>query len=154
FETIANDLFPGDTDQRLDIVLRDLTTGATTLAARADGAAGAFPDARTGNPSLSANGHCLAFHSQADNLVPGDPGGTDFAHPDLRAIDADCGFQAPASPQQPQPQPNPGPTPDKTKPVISKLKLTHKTFKVGASRTATSAKAKKKPKTPVGTTIS
>ncbi len=156
FETSATDLYPGDTDQAQDIVLRDLPSATTTVAARADGAAGAMPDAAASSPSLSANGHCLAFDSEADNLVPGGPPGTDFSRVYLRAIDADCGFAAPVP--VPQPVPSPGPTPDKKKPVISKLKLTHTKFKVGPSKTATSAKAKpkarKKPKTPIGTTIS
>ncbi len=157
FETDATDLFAGDTDQDQDVVVRDLTAGTTTLVGRADGPGGAEPDARTGDPSLSANGHCVAFDSQADNLVPGQPAGTDFIHAFLRAIDADCAV-APVVPiSQPGPPP---PGPDKTKPVISKLKLTHTKFKVGKTKTAVSAsaaKAKRKPKhkpTPSSTTLS
>jgi WD40-like Beta Propeller Repeat len=156
FETDATDLFSPDTDQAQDIVLRDQIAGTTTLVARADGASGAEPDAQTGNPSLSANGHCLAFDSDADNLVAGQPPGTDFTHAFLRAIDADCAV-APVVPIV-QPISSP-PAPDKTKPVISKLKLSHTKFKVGKTKTAVSAVAAKaktkhhKP-TPSSTTLS
>jgi hypothetical protein len=152
FSTDATDLFPGDTDQLPDVLVRDLTAGTTTLVGRADGASGAEPDARTGNPAISANGHCVEFDSTADNLAPGQPPGTDFLHVFLRAIDADCAVAPPVV--VPISTPIAPPPPDKTKPVISKLKLSHTKFKVGKTKTAVSAKAKKHHTTPSSTTLS
>jgi Tol biopolymer transport system component len=141
FSTGATDLFSGDTNQAIDVLLRDLTAGTTTLVSRADGADGALPNATSEYATISADGHCVAFDSQAGNLVAG-LSGTDFIHGYLRAIDADCGTPPPGSPP---PGPAPGPAPDTTAPVLSGLKLTPATFRLGAKPTAVST-AKTPPK--------
>ncbi len=97
FDTTATDLFPGDTNGTTDVAVRDLTAGTTALVSRADGADGAQAGEPASNPSISADGHCVAFDSSADNLVAGPPG-TDFKHAFLRALDADCGTPPPAGP--------------------------------------------------------
>jgi Tol biopolymer transport system component len=129
YQTEATDLFAGDTDGVDDAVVRDLTAGTTTLASRADGAGGAAPNRDALAPVISADGHCVAFDSPADNLVPGPPG-TDFMRGYLRALDADCGTPDAAPPGPP------GPAPDTTAPVISKLRITpsklHRTSRKGA----------------------
>jgi Tol biopolymer transport system component len=139
FSTAANDLFLGDTDSVRDVVVRDVTTGTTTLASRADGAGGAPPNDQADNPTISANGHCVAFDSQSDNLVANPPG-RDFIHAYLRALDADCGVAPPAPAPGPGQAPGPGPGADTTAPVLSSLKASPATFRIGSKRTAVSAK--------------
>ncbi len=148
FRSFASDLFAGDTDQQADILLRDLTAGTTRPVSVGDGPTGTLPNSTTDNPSLSADGRCVVFDSRSDNLVDGTKG-TDFIDVYMRAIDGDCGFVL-------TPPPPPGVTPDTTKPVITKLSLTHTKFKLATKKTASVAraktKAKKKP-TPAGTTV-
>jgi Tol biopolymer transport system component len=70
FQSFASNLAPGDTDADVDVFLKDLRTGETTLAsADAEGNAG---DGSSLAPSVSANGRLVAFQSFAANLVPGD----------------------------------------------------------------------------------
>ncbi|MFZ1416317.1 MAG: hypothetical protein WAS73_17315 [Defluviicoccus sp.] len=75
FSSYASNLVPGDTTGAWwDIFVKDLTTGAITLASTAtDGTQG---DNHSGQPSLSADGRFVAFWSDASNLVPGDTNGT------------------------------------------------------------------------------
>ena len=84
FETIATDLLLGDSDPFGEVLVRDLGAGTLTQVSRADGASGAPANARAAAPSISSNGHCVAFDSDADNLVPGAPAGTDLAGHVLR----------------------------------------------------------------------
>lgn len=51
-----------------DVFVRDLTTGALTVASRADGATGARPDAYVSNAQMSADGRRVAFLTAATNL--------------------------------------------------------------------------------------
>jgi Tol biopolymer transport system component len=65
-------LVPGDTNNSFDVFIKDLQTGTITLVST--GASG------QGNgdsylPSLSGDGHLVAFVSDASNLVPGDTNG-------------------------------------------------------------------------------
>lgn len=62
---------------RLGLFVHDLESGTTTAVDR--GYAGDPPNGVSASPSLSADGSVLAFHSWADNLVPGDDNG----HPDV-----------------------------------------------------------------------
>jgi Tol biopolymer transport system component len=143
FETAATDLYKDDVNGVFDVAVRDLTAGTATLASRADGAAGALSNNDAVHPSISANGHCVAFDSEADNLVAG-PLGTDFARVYLRALDADCGTPEPSPGPGPGPGPDPGPTVDTTAPAISGLTVSPATFRVSAKATAISAKQVRK----------
>lgn len=73
FESRADDLVPGDTNGQADIFVKDLSTGAVTLASLTAG--GAQTDGMSVSPLLSADGSKLVFTSAATNLVPGDVNG-------------------------------------------------------------------------------
>jgi hypothetical protein len=70
FASKATNLVPGVTTPG-QLYVRDLNTNQTVLASRADGATGAVANAASGDPSISADGHRVAFDSDATNL--GDP---------------------------------------------------------------------------------
>jgi Tol biopolymer transport system component len=139
FDTLASDLVDGAGGQTVSILVRDLAAGTTTLVSRADGPDGAGANGVSRFPAISADGHCVAFDSQADNLVGGPPG-TDFVHGYMRALDADCGTPPPP------PGPPPTTTPDTTAPTITGLKVSPATFRVSSKSTAVSAKRKRAPK--------
>ncbi len=70
FYSWASNLVPGDTNDARDIFVHDMQTGATVRASVAS-------DGRQANdisvrPSISADGHFVAFESLASNLVTGD----------------------------------------------------------------------------------
>ncbi|CAO3407237.1 hypothetical protein [Azospirillum largimobile] len=73
FESSASDLVPGDGNGLPDIFVKDLATGAVTLASQTAG--GAQTDGMSVSPLLSADGTKLVFTSAATNLVPGDANG-------------------------------------------------------------------------------
>jgi hypothetical protein len=72
FTSGATNLHPDDADYNEDIFVRDLQTNTTTLASRATGAAGANGNDNAHEPSISADGRFVAFHSAANNLHPDD----------------------------------------------------------------------------------
>lgn len=70
FYSTASNLVGGDTNVKGDIFVRDLVNGTTVRKSVAhDGAQG---DDRSANPAISGDGRTVAFHSFAENLVPGD----------------------------------------------------------------------------------
>lgn len=71
-------LDPADGDSDQDVYVRDLATGATLLAGRADGHGGAAPDAEATDPAIGAGGRHVVFLSGATNL--GGPGGQRHAY--------------------------------------------------------------------------
>ncbi len=73
FESFATNLVPGDTNNNADIFIKDMWTGAISLAS-AD-ASGNQGNQWSYNPSISADGRYLAFESAATNLTPGDTNG-------------------------------------------------------------------------------
>lgn len=73
FASNASNLHPDDGDTVTDVFVRDLQTGVTTLASRADGGAGAKGTAGAAAPKLSATGRFVVFSSNASNLSPDDP---------------------------------------------------------------------------------
>jgi Tol biopolymer transport system component len=73
FATVAANLDRNDTDSEVDVFVRDLRAGTTTLVSRASGASGAKGDGGSLSPSLSADGAHVAFSSRARNLDPDDP---------------------------------------------------------------------------------
>jgi Tol biopolymer transport system component len=70
FASGASNLHPDDGDISLDVFVRDLQAGTTTLVNRADGPAGAKGIGAA--PAMSADGRYVAFHSDASNLHPDD----------------------------------------------------------------------------------
>lgn len=67
FDSEATNLTLNDVNNASDIFLRDLTQGTTTLVSV--NAGGAQADAGSGVPSISADGHFVAFESSAANLA-------------------------------------------------------------------------------------
>jgi VCBS repeat-containing protein len=74
FQSTATNLDPADTNTQSGIYLKDWTTGQLTLLSKT----GAGVNANNGsfNPSISADGHFVAFDSVATNLVTGDTNGS------------------------------------------------------------------------------
>jgi Ca2+-binding RTX toxin-like protein len=70
FSSSASNLVPGDTNDANDIFVRDTLTNTTTRVSV--DSAGNQALSGSINPSISANGRFVAFHSSASNLVPGD----------------------------------------------------------------------------------
>jgi Tol biopolymer transport system component len=70
FVSGASDLVPGDTNDHIDVFVRDLLTGHTTRVSVASDGSQVFADSI--HPSISANGQVVAFESAAANLVAGD----------------------------------------------------------------------------------
>ena len=66
FDSTSTNLDPADTDPIPDIYVKDLVTGALTLASTTQ--AGVKGDGYSQGPSLSADGGVVAFRSQSDNL--------------------------------------------------------------------------------------
>ena len=73
FQSFANTLVAGDTNGASDIFVRDLTAGTTTRVSVGSG--GAQGDSDSYVPSLNADGTKVAFSSNATNLVAGDSNG-------------------------------------------------------------------------------
>ena len=69
--TSASNLHPDD-GAPADVFVRDLQTNTTTLVSRAAGAGGATGDGNSFEPSISADGRFVAFHSSSSNLDPDD----------------------------------------------------------------------------------
>lgn len=73
FASYATNFIPGNTNGSQDIYVRDTATDVITHASAA--ANGTQADADSEGPSISADGHYVAFSSLATNLVPGDTNG-------------------------------------------------------------------------------
>ena len=70
FTSLADNLVAGDTNRALDVFVRDLQAGTTTLVSVSMN--GVDPGDRDSYlPSISANGRYVLFHSDADNLAAG-----------------------------------------------------------------------------------
>ncbi|WP_461163109.1 HYR domain-containing protein [Arthrobacter sp. R4-81] len=73
FESLAENLVPGDTNGAHDAFVRDRVEGSTErVSVAADGGSGS---GRSVQAAISADGRYVAFGSLADNLVPGDTNG-------------------------------------------------------------------------------
>ncbi len=70
FLSNASNLVPGDTNNKEDIFVRDLSTNTTTRVSV--DSAGNQAIGNSYNPSISADGRFVAFPSETSNLVPGD----------------------------------------------------------------------------------
>src|SRR5690348_16011607 len=73
FESTADNLVAGDTNNAADVFVRDLLAGTTILVSVA--ADGGFGDDASYSSAMSPDGRYVAFASAADNLVPGDTNG-------------------------------------------------------------------------------
>ncbi len=73
FQSTATNLVSGDVNGRMDVFLRDLTTGVTTLVSVSS--AGLQGNANSYNSIISGDGRYVAFISDATNLVAGDTNG-------------------------------------------------------------------------------
>lgn len=74
FSSAANNLVAGDTNSKKDIFRKDLQTGEIEIVSTDQSDSQA--DAASWDPSMSADGRYIAFHSGAANLVSGDTNGT------------------------------------------------------------------------------
>jgi tricorn protease-like protein len=74
FQSEANNLVPGDTNNALDIFIHDRQTGQTNRVSLASN--GMQADDNSYLPSISAGGRYVTFLSLASNLVPGDTNGS------------------------------------------------------------------------------
>jgi hypothetical protein len=111
--------------------LRDLVSGTTTVLENGSNGSSAA--------TIDPTGTCAGFTASSTGLSePGYPS-TDFEHAYLRAVGGDC----PPVPPGAGPGPGGG-APDTTAPVISGVRLTNKRFRVGAKRTALSARRAKR----------
>ncbi|MFZ1414112.1 MAG: hypothetical protein WAS73_05975 [Defluviicoccus sp.] len=76
FQSWASNLVAGDTNNRIDIFVKNLATGAISLVSTAaDGTQGTGGDFGSLRPRFSPDGTKVAFHSDASNLVAGDTNG-------------------------------------------------------------------------------
>ncbi len=80
FESRADNLVAGDTNAALDVFVHDRATRITDRVSV--NSSGAQANYRSFAPSLSVDGHVVAFESSADNLVAGDTNVVDdiFVH--------------------------------------------------------------------------
>ena len=85
FRSDAPNAVPGTAITTFQILLRDLTTGRTTIASRAPGAGGAPANGPVGWAVFAADSSALAFAAQADNLLPAVSGVQVY----LRLLDGD-----------------------------------------------------------------
>ncbi len=75
FESYATNLAPGDSNEAIDIFVRDRVSKATEwLSMNANGTPAAINEG-SGQPSISADGTAVAFWSSSPDLVPGDTNG-------------------------------------------------------------------------------
>ncbi len=94
FYSAASNLVPQDTNGWTDVFVRDRTAGTTErISVASDGTEANGPSF---DPSLSADGRLVAFHSLASNLVPNDTNGVSdvFVHDRLTGTtERVCGVQ-------------------------------------------------------------
>ncbi|HSI80258.1 MAG TPA: hypothetical protein VK919_06355, partial [Solirubrobacterales bacterium] len=75
FDSRATNFHPLDGDATTDVYVRNLRADTTRLVSRASGAGGAKADQNALDPTISADGRIVAFHSSATNLHPADVDG-------------------------------------------------------------------------------
>jgi len=70
FSSVANDLVPSDSNKSLDVFVRDLQSGLTTLISiKTNGSGPGNKDSYS--PLISSDGRFVLFHSAATDLAPG-----------------------------------------------------------------------------------
>ncbi len=70
FASAADNLVSGDTNQSIDIFVKDLSTGNITLVDSSSTGVEGNQGADSGAPSISSDGHYVAFESRSTNLDP------------------------------------------------------------------------------------
>jgi Tol biopolymer transport system component len=85
FASRAKNLSPAAKSGKREIFVKDMSTGAVTLASRADGAAGAAAAGNSYDASISADGRYVTFASGAENLGAEDTAFNDVFVRDLLA---------------------------------------------------------------------
>ncbi|MFN0241692.1 MAG: hypothetical protein ACKVWV_02270 [Planctomycetota bacterium] len=70
FDSVATNLVVGDTNGASDIFVRDRQTSRTGIVSVSS--AGIYGNENSADPSISGDGHYVAFHSRATNLVAGE----------------------------------------------------------------------------------
>ncbi len=70
FQSLATNLHPADTNNRIDVWEHALTTSTTRCVSQT--AAGVIGNEASGAPALSADGRFVAFHTLSSNLLAGD----------------------------------------------------------------------------------
>ncbi len=73
FHSWASNLVLGDTNNKVDVFLRDRQTGTTERVSVSS--SGGNPDGESQFPKVSADGRYVVFHSTASNLIAGDTNG-------------------------------------------------------------------------------
>jgi hypothetical protein len=71
FTSAATDLLPGDTNKAMDVFVRDMQTGLTTLISVNNTGSGRPGNNDSFSPLISTNGRFVLFHSAATDLAPG-----------------------------------------------------------------------------------
>jgi len=87
FESLSTNLVAGDTNNKIDIFVRDLQTGTTTRVSV--DLAGVEGNGNSNAPSISSDGSSVTFQSDADNLVG--VGNDNNGAPDIFADDLQAG---------------------------------------------------------------
>jgi Tol biopolymer transport system component len=72
FVSTATDLDPAKSSTLLDVFVRDMKLGTTSLVSRADGPFGTPSNGNSSNPQISKNGRFVVFHTTATNMDPAD----------------------------------------------------------------------------------
>jgi Tol biopolymer transport system component len=86
FQSRADNLSDEDNDAVINVYVRDLEAGTTTLVSRTSGASGPAANGDSGHAKISADGRFVAFHSSASNLSANDVNAsTDVFVRDLQA---------------------------------------------------------------------
>jgi hypothetical protein len=93
FESTADDLLPGDTNNASDVFLRDLSAGNTVLVSVATN--GGWANGASSGAIITPDGRYVAFSSTAGNLVANDTNGI----PNVFVRDLNTGKTALASPR-------------------------------------------------------
>jgi Tol biopolymer transport system component len=140
-----NNLAPEVTDDTGFVLVRTIATGEVRVVrVPALGAAADFTPS-AGAPSVSPDGHCLSFYARGRGIVPGlSP---DFQELFARVLEGDCGTVAAGGGGGDGGGPGPGQG-GTAAPVLSKVSLSARRFRVGKKATAVTARRKK---APVGT---
>ncbi len=128
FTAAAGNLAPALPDELTQAFVRDLATGRTELVSRAGGPRGAASARDAVAEDLSRDAGCVSFRTEQPLIAPA----SEYVQVYLRARRADCA-----------PLPTGGASADTTAPVLTKVRLTRKRFRVGAAATPRSARARR-----------
>jgi Tol biopolymer transport system component len=145
FTSSATNLATGVAPFTLHVFVRDISAGTTEFAARSDSAAGGQP-ASASSPSINGAGNCVAFASNARDLLPGGSGTGEFTNVYVHALSGQCPVAPPVS-EPPAgggggaPPPPAGNPPDTTRPTLDQVKIAPTRFAVTAKATPTAARA-------------